>query len=608
MTYEASKGRLQHILTELKINLLRNIPDSLHIEAIEQIMTDLEADYFTVVVVGEFKRGKSMFINAMLGEPLLPVDVTPTTATINALIYGEERKLSVYKTDGTIEECDLNAENLEPYVVGSGIKEQEVRYLKMALPSPMLKNRVVLVDTPGVDDLNMQRAEVTYKFIPRADAVLFLIDLTSPVRRTEKQFLEDALLKEGHEQLIFIGNFKDLVDEEELGEALALTEQRLATSLPTRKAKVFPLSASQALTARQYGDPTALALSGLPLIEAEIHTIIENGTKTVTKLSRYRNRLYRLMCNVKSEIELLKVVSHASKEAIELQLQNLEQQMDQRAKRKEALDQYVIDRTNEINLMVRKSLQHFTAYLKEDLLDKIHGYRGADFKIFVENDLQLTVKRNLKQWIEQHTESIHMLLMQLEQRLAEAHVREFDVLFNSRQHLHTSSLQSHMGDWTLSADDVSNTSLKAGLFAGGAGALAMLLGSSLFLPMLSLAGYPLLQKLMLDRKLTEAKEALLDQFGPKMDQVMEQFQHDVLDYISDQIDRLRDSAAEAFDQELSSVLGRLRAELNHRKQDEDREKNNINALHETEQLLNEWLTEISPTRSQETTEVILQNN
>ena len=70
---------------------------------LQELVQDIKNDFYVVVVLGEFKRGKSTFINALIGNDLLPTDVLPETATINALIYNETPELQVIMHDGTIE-------------------------------------------------------------------------------------------------------------------------------------------------------------------------------------------------------------------------------------------------------------------------------------------------------------------------------------------------------------------------------------------------------------------------------------------------------------------------------------------------------------------------
>lgn len=110
---------------------------------------------FRVAVVGEFRRGKSSFVNALLGREILPVDALPTTATINRITYGPIPKASLYYKDGSVVEVPI--ESLADYVTkltaeaqdyASRIAEAVVEY-----PSIFCQNYVDLIDTPGMNDV-----------------------------------------------------------------------------------------------------------------------------------------------------------------------------------------------------------------------------------------------------------------------------------------------------------------------------------------------------------------------------------------------------------------------------------------------------------------------
>jgi ribosome biogenesis GTPase A len=73
--------------------VLTYMPNSSQVYRINELISDIHSDYYTVVVVGEFNNGKSTFVNAIIGEDLLPVGVTPTTATINTLVWGGRQDL-----------------------------------------------------------------------------------------------------------------------------------------------------------------------------------------------------------------------------------------------------------------------------------------------------------------------------------------------------------------------------------------------------------------------------------------------------------------------------------------------------------------------------------
>ena len=108
----------------------------------------------------------------------------------------------------------------------AGGRADEVAYVELGYPSDILKDNVVLVDTPGVNDLNEQRAEVTYGYVPRADAVLFLLDAGQALKDSERVFLGSHILDGTRERLIFVLGKMDLLNDDELAfyDALANNE------------------------------------------------------------------------------------------------------------------------------------------------------------------------------------------------------------------------------------------------------------------------------------------------------------------------------------------------------------------------------------------------
>jgi predicted GTPase len=162
----------------------------------KELVQKLEQDRFHLVVVGEFNHGKSTFVNALLGEHVLATGVTPTTAAIHHLKYAETPEATCVYTSGKRE--TLKFEDARHFAVGGDRAdgpEGVVDFLEVGYPAPLLKERILLVDTPGVNDLSLQRSDITYSYIPRADAVLFLLDAGQILKESERVFLQDKLLK-----------------------------------------------------------------------------------------------------------------------------------------------------------------------------------------------------------------------------------------------------------------------------------------------------------------------------------------------------------------------------------------------------------------------------
>ena len=155
------------------------------------LVKKLEEDRFHLVVVGEFNHGKSSFVNALLGKQVLPVGVTPTTATIHHLKYSDKPEATVVYASGKREPVAFD--DVKRFVVGGDKGTDSIDFLEVGYPAPLLKERILLVDTPGVNDLSLQRADITYSYIPRADAVLFLLDAGQILKESERVFLPNSL-------------------------------------------------------------------------------------------------------------------------------------------------------------------------------------------------------------------------------------------------------------------------------------------------------------------------------------------------------------------------------------------------------------------------------
>ena len=204
--------------------------ETLRTELVDVRIPKLEEERFTLVVVGEFNHGKSTFVNALLGSPVLPTGITPTTATINRVVWGETPSAQAVTRQGKT--IKLTPKELEDWVTVEGGRAEEVAYVEVGYPAEMLKGNIVLVDTPGVNDLNEQRADVTYGYVPRADAVLFLLDAGQALKDSEREFLSSHVLEGTRDRLIFILGKIDLLAPKEREAVEAYVRKGLTKLLP----------------------------------------------------------------------------------------------------------------------------------------------------------------------------------------------------------------------------------------------------------------------------------------------------------------------------------------------------------------------------------------
>jgi small GTP-binding protein len=199
----------------------------------------IEAERFHLVVLGEFNHGKSTFVNSLLGADILPTGITPTTASINHVVWAERPEARVMMTSG--ESRYIEPTQIKDWVTVAGGRAGEVAYVELGFPSDLLRNNVVLVDTPGVNDLNEQRAEVTYGYVPRADAVVFLLDAGQALKDSEREFLRSRVLESARDRLIFVLGKMDMLSSDERTAVVSYVRDGLAKMMP--EPVVFPLSA-----------------------------------------------------------------------------------------------------------------------------------------------------------------------------------------------------------------------------------------------------------------------------------------------------------------------------------------------------------------------------
>ncbi len=218
----------------------------------QERLPKLAAERLTLVVLGEFNRGKSTFINALVGEPVLPTGITPTTAVLTHLRHGEQRAAEIVRESGA--RTPLPLDKIADWVTVAGSAAEAsgsaaaggdpVAHVEMTVPAAFLAGGITVVDTPGVNDINEQRADITYGYVPRADAALFLLDANQILTASERQFLEDRILRSARDRLVFVVTKADLLDDDELAEALAFARKHLEAIVP--EAPLFAISAKRA--------------------------------------------------------------------------------------------------------------------------------------------------------------------------------------------------------------------------------------------------------------------------------------------------------------------------------------------------------------------------
>lgn len=241
-------------------------------ESLEEISHKLEHNRFYLVVLGEFKRGKTTFINALLGKRLLPTAVIPLTSIVTMIKYGLDEKVEVSFEDGR--KCSIPIEELHNYVTerGNPNNEKMVSHVEVQYPGSYLKDGVYIIDTPGVGSVFSNNTEVTYGFIPKADAAVFLLAADPPIGQSELKFLSDV--RQSIRKIFFVQNKVDRLDDEERRESMEFSQRVIEDHLGIHGVKIHPLSAKLALQAKEEGDSEKLRKSYLPDLEGVLEEFL----------------------------------------------------------------------------------------------------------------------------------------------------------------------------------------------------------------------------------------------------------------------------------------------------------------------------------------------
>ena len=268
----------------------------------ETLLAQLAEDRFNLVVLGEWKRGKSSLVNAILGRALLPTAAVPLTSVVTAVRYGPVERAAILRSGRRFPER-IPVDALRDFVTERGNPHnlKGVASAEVEAPAAFLKRGLHLVDTPGVGSVHSESEAVTRAFLPSADAAVFVTSAEAPLSRSELTFLDTV--RSHVRKVFFVVNKMDAVDPAERAQALRFVETTLANRLGVEKPLVFPLSARAALEAKVSGEATALAASGLPALESALAEFLGRERRRVF-LAAVLDRALRLLDAGRFALEL----------------------------------------------------------------------------------------------------------------------------------------------------------------------------------------------------------------------------------------------------------------------------------------------------------------
>ncbi|HEY4395769.1 MAG TPA: dynamin family protein [Polyangia bacterium] len=508
----------------------------------------LDEERFSLVVLGEFNHGKSTFVNALLGQAVLPTGITPTTAVLAHLSHGPALTAELVLDSG--ERRPLDPARLGDFATVEGLAanaaapkgdESAIHHIDLQVPASVLEGRLTIVDTPGVNDINEQRAEITYGYIPRADAALFLLDGTQILTASERQFLQERILRSSRERLIFVIAKTDLLDEAELAETTRFAREHLSRIVP--EPAIFPISARRELAGKR-------ETSGFGPLLAHIGATVGTDRRRLL-LDHALGDGVRLSAFVRQSLAM-------RRRSLELPLPDLEERIA-RARTRLASGQKGLDaaagtiraETAALKARVRQDLAAFTAEFRERLSADLETIDGHDIRRY----LSFFIQDTWKAWMEGEGEMIAAELERLAEKILEVaseNVRDV-----------TDAVSAELGP-TETKIDLAIDTLKydASVFALGAlGTTVFLFVNSLVGGVLALAA-PVLAVVLRGKigreikaeakgRAPEAVDRVAAFLGPKLDEAIDTFGARLSEFVAQAGAALARGIAEVLDRALA---------------------------------------------------------
>jgi ribosome biogenesis GTPase A len=523
----------------------------------------LEEERFHMVVLGEFNHGKTTFVNALLGAPVLPVGVTPTTAVIHHVVHGQTPHARAVAEEG---EHDVPVEQVADYVVGGTAAEEQVRYLQVDYPASILEGGVVLVDTPGVNDLNSTRAEITYSYLPKSDAILFLLDAGQILKESERAFIANKLLTQSKDKVLFVINKIDLLDEEERAEALAYARTHLARLVD--EPKVYAVSAQRALA----GESDE---SGLTHLTDELRTFLTEERGRVL-LDNALDAGIRAASTLEQSIRIQKRALEMDQKELERRLEALEKDLTHSEEMAEKRERQIRESLSAVKALVRRETLEFGKRFALALPGEIESSKAEDLQRYLPSFME----ERFRAFADRQGEELAKRLEQVAEE-AIAFVTE-DAKERSKK------LEEMLGGGGPEVDLTVNTlAYDVGVIALGAFGLGIMALSNVFVGGAMTLAAPVLAYFFRGRadrsmkkrameeapeavrqaaaKLAEAFEKQIDEFGDKLVEFVKTANEEVTRSIAEVVRTARTARVEGaeelqdLEQTVGTSLGRLKA-------------------------------------------------
>lgn len=322
---------------------------------------------FTLVVVGDFKRGKSTFINALLGEDVVTTDVTTETVTLNRISYGPHGSQAVLADGRSIclSDEELHREALEKVMAQAG---ETVKRLELKRPIELLR-QVTIIDTPGTGDSMQDFSGMVKESLLQADAVVYIYNVKYPLSQTEQLFLKSAVLPQRYTTLFLVGNYADTMETEENYTRIRdLLRERTAGLLPD--AELMTISALDELC-RQLGEErpcealSAVLESQFSRLRDLLTALVEDKKDTVV-LDRMQRLASAMTADLETELDAIESGLKMDRSMVSAALERLQAEKERSAENQAAMLAQLDQMLTAMQYEASRWMNEFLARIEEE--------------------------------------------------------------------------------------------------------------------------------------------------------------------------------------------------------------------------------------------------
>lgn len=180
------------------LNTIQNISEKFNIISLTRQIhacKDLleKNSFIEVAILGQFKAGKSSFLNSIIGKPVLPVGVTPVTTVITRLCYGQSEKATVTFYDNT--QSRIGLDQVELYISESKnpANKKNVEVVDIELPNLQYYEGLRLVDTPGLGSTFKYNTEISQEWLPQVGMAIVAISSDRPLSENDLTLIRELM-------------------------------------------------------------------------------------------------------------------------------------------------------------------------------------------------------------------------------------------------------------------------------------------------------------------------------------------------------------------------------------------------------------------------------